>query len=255
MRTLFICAIAASLVGCSSCPLPPQAGVESCTDANEFACLHRTAASHPIELRPVSSRTKPATEIKSTIAAKTDKPSSSARDRDSIGAKPAKSTVTEPKVEPAASRIGANTAAPHKEADAVANSNTRTIQEQVAAATAVAERTTVANVVPALRNNADLLVALLLARPEIKSLSDLTGKIIAIDGKHLASTGSVRTAIVAAGAPEVQLIVSQTKAINRLISGEVPAAVLALLSPEAAAGYPEIAGFTIFRIPISPRSL
>jgi hypothetical protein len=48
---------------------------------------------------------------------------------------------------------------------------------------------------------------------------------------------------------------SRAKAINRLIGGEVPAAVLTLVSPEAAEAFPEIAGFKIFRIPLSPRSL
>jgi len=167
--------------------------------------------------------------------------------------------------------------------NAAAGSNARTIQEQVAAATAVAERITVATAVPALEpkandkdrsnhsetvlrgdaeksapaspNNANHLVALLIARPEIKSVSDLTSKIIAIDDRHSASNGNVRTAIVAAGAAEVQLSDGQTKAINRLISGEVPAAVLALVSPEAAEAFPEVVGFKIFRIPLSPRSI
>jgi TRAP-type uncharacterized transport system substrate-binding protein len=167
--------------------------------------------------------------------------------------------------------------------NATAGSNTRTIQEQVAAATVVAERITVATAVPALEpkandkdrsnqsetvlrgdaeksapaspNNANHLVALLIAHPEIRSVSDLTSKIIAIDDRHSASNGNVRTAIVAAGAAEVQLSDGQTKAINRLISGEVPAAVLALVSPEAAEGFPEVAGLRIFRIPLSPRSI
>ena len=167
--------------------------------------------------------------------------------------------------------------------NAATGSNTRTIQEQVAAATAVAERITVATAVPALEpkandkdrsnhsetalrgdaeksapaspNNANHLVALLIARPEIKSVSDLTSEIIAIDDRYSASNGNVRTAIVAAGAAEVQVSGGQTKAINRLISGELPAAVLALVSPEAAEGFPDVAGFKIFRIPLSPRSI
>jgi TRAP-type uncharacterized transport system substrate-binding protein len=167
--------------------------------------------------------------------------------------------------------------------NAAAGSNTRTIQEQVSAATAVAERMTVATAVPALEpkandkdrsnhseavlrgdaeksapaspNNANHLVALLIARPEIKSVSDLTSRTIAIDDRHSASNGNVRTAIAAAGAADVQLSDGQTKAINRLISGELPAAVLALVSPEAAEGFPEVAGFKIFRIPLSPRSI
>jgi hypothetical protein len=39
-----------------------------------------------------------------------------------------------------------------------------------------------------------------------------------------------------------------------LIDGEVPAAVLTLVSPEAAEAFPDIAGFRIFRIPLSPKA-
>ena len=155
------------------------------------------------------------------------------------------------------------------------DSNTRTIEAQVAAATALADRMTVATATAASdirandgdgsgnteklkspsANDTDLLVAVLTVRPEIKSVSDLTGKTIAIDDRYSASNGGVRTAIVAAGATEVQLSEGQTTAINRLVNGEVPAAVLALVSDEAAAGFPEIAGFKVFQIPISPRAL
>ena len=279
MRTLLIGALAATLVGCS-CLLPPQPSIEGCTDGNGLACVDRMAASQPIEPKPTLFKTESATtEIKSTIAAKTQKPSSAlARDTAHLAMKTAKSTA------------GANSdttragfADSHPRGGAVANSNTRTIQEQVAATTAVAEQATAATPVPApeqkanntdrsghaetvLRgdtektaaaspNNTDHLVALLIARPEIKSVSDLTSKIVAIDDRHSASNDRVRTAIAAAGATEVQLSAGQTKAINRLISGEVPAAVLALVSVEAAEGFPEVAGFKIFRIPLSPRSL
>ena len=94
-----------------------------------------------------------------------------------------------------------------------------------------------------------------MARPDIKSVSDLTGKNIAIDNRYSASNGSVRTAIVAAGATMVELSEGQATAINRLVNGEVPAAVLALVSADAAEGFPEIPGFKIFHIPLSPRSL
>jgi hypothetical protein len=142
-----------------------------------------------------------------------------------------------------------------------ASSGTRTIQEQVAAATALAEHVTPATPPEAIDgdvsspNKIEDLVALVMARPEIRSISALTGKDIAIDGRQSASNGIVRTAIVAAGAAEVELSDSQTKAVDRLISGEVPAAVLTLVSPEAAEWFPDIAGFKIFRIPVSSRSL
>ena len=299
MRTLLMGALAATLVGCSC--LPPKAGMESCADANRFACFDRTAASQPIEPAPASFKTNSATiEIKSTLAAKTEKPSlvhlSDMAHRVStlISAKvepPASRTPPSPRslkarLQPASNPAAdsdttrATIAVSHPRGGSFANSNNRTIQEQVAATTAVAEQVTATPVpapeqkannrdrsyhaatalrgdaektAPASPNDTDHLVALLIARPEIKSVSDLTGKTIAIDDRHSASVGNVRTAIVAAGAAEIQLSDGQTKAVNRLISEEVLAAVLALVSPEAAEKFPEIAGFKIFRIPLSPR--
>ena len=176
----------------------------------------------------------------------------------------------------------ANIAEPHPTVG-LSNFSTRMVEAQVAAALALAERITVATAAPApdikaknrdsssrsetlgrgntekpesaSANDTDLLVALLMARPNIKSVPDLTGETIAIDDRNSASNGSVRTAIVAAGAPEVQLREGQATAINRLVNGEVPAAVLALVSADAAEGFSEIAGFKIFHIPLSPRSL
>jgi hypothetical protein len=163
-----------------------------------------------------------------------------------------------------------------------AASTTRTPRDLVMAATAVAERLTVAAAVlvpePKVDNSdradhretvspgdadmtasvsaidPDFLVALVMARPEIGSVSDLANKNIAIDGEPSASNGNVRTAIVAAGAAEVQLSQGEAKAIDRLIGGEVPAAVLTLVSAEAAEAFPDIAGFRIFRIPLSPKA-
>jgi hypothetical protein len=173
----------------------------------------------------------------------------------------------------------ANIAEPHP---TIGVANTRSIQEQVAAATQVAERMTAATAVasPDIKasnldksdnpetatrgngaktasppeNNTDVLVVLILARPDIKSVSELTGKTIAIDKRYSASNSSVRTALVAAGAPEVQLSEGQSTAINRVVNGEVPAAVLALVSADAAESFPKIAAFRIFYIPLSPRS-
>ena len=154
-------------------------------------------------------------------------------------------------------------------------SNTRAIEAQVAAAIALAERVTAATAPPspdtknrdgssrlqtlvagntekpgsASANDKDLLVVVLMARPDIKSVFDLTGKTIAIDAMFPASNGTVRTALVAAGASSVQLSEGQATAINRLVNGEVPAAVLALVSVEAAEGFPEIPGFRTFTFP------
>ena len=59
---------------------------------------------------------------------------------------------------------------------------------------------------------------------------------------------------MAAGAAEVQFSEVKAGAIERLISGEVPAAVLTLVSREAAEWFPDIAGFRTFRVPLSLRA-
>jgi hypothetical protein len=98
----------------------------------------------------------------------------------------------------------------------------------------------------------DNLVALVLARPEINSLSDLNNKTIAITEKQSASTGRVSAALMAAGAAEVQFSEVKASAIDRLISGEVPAAVV-LASREVASLFPEVEGFRTFRVPLKAR--
>jgi TRAP-type uncharacterized transport system substrate-binding protein len=123
----------------------------------------------------------------------------------------------------------------------VATHVTNTASEQVQAAVAVAERLT-----------ATTTVAIVMARPEIKSVSDLAGKSVAISNGQYVHRDSIRTAIVKAGAAEVQLTEAQVEAFDQLIGGEVPAAVLTLASPEAAEAFPEIAGFKVFRIALTP---
>jgi hypothetical protein len=99
-------------------------------------------------------------------------------------------------------------------------------------------------------DDADDLVALVLARPEINALSDLNNKRIAITEKQSASSGRVSAALMAAGAAEVQFSEVKASAIDRLISGEVPAAVV-LASREVASLFPEVEGFRTFRVPLS----
>jgi hypothetical protein len=113
MRTLLIGALAASFGGCS-CLLPPQASMEACTDTSGFACFDRTAASQPIELAPASFEANSAIiKVKSTITAKTEKPSSAyARDRPHLAMKTAKSTMIATIVEPPASGQPAETSDP-----------------------------------------------------------------------------------------------------------------------------------------------
>jgi ABC-type phosphate/phosphonate transport system substrate-binding protein len=127
----------------------------------------------------------------------------------------------------------------------------RTTQEQVAAASAVAERLSA----PTLDASLDALVAVVVAGPDVKSISDLAGKTIAIDDRYSEqSIRRVRTAMVAAGALNVQLSTGPSTAINRLVGKEVPAAVVGLVSVSAAESFPELARFRTFQIPLSPRS-
>ena len=127
----------------------------------------------------------------------------------------------------------------------------RTIQQQVMEATAMADRVTASTLAREASNKSDNLVALVLARPEINSLSDLNNKNIAIEEKQSAVSGSVSAALMAAGAAEVQFSEVKAGAIEQLIKGEVPAVVLTLATREAADWFPDIKGFRTFRVPLS----
>ena len=156
--------------------------------------------------------------------------------------------------------------------------NTKRLQDQVTAATALAEQlTSTAAAGPELRamngssqddkatistgssavpspEISEMWVVLVISRPDIKAVADLAGKDVAIDGKRSGSANDVRVALVAAGATEVHVSSADTKAIERVMNGEVPAAVLSLVSPDAAETFPEIGGYKVFRVPLSPSS-
>ena len=277
MRAPVIIALTATLVGCSSQP-PHQTAAGSCTDKDEFASSRPTAAAQPVELTSFKID-PPAKESKFTIAAQTEKPPSHRAHLATRKAKPAtvaakgappatrtpvlppsSSTQLEPKGNAAvgSGTTGQNIADSRSTVPSAPNSNGKTIREQVLAATAVAERLTRASVATAQDgaapiagaspNNTDHLVAVIMARPEIGSVADLVGKTIAVEDKHSASSIDIKIAIVAAGGPVVQLSAGRLTAIDRLLNGEVPAAVLALASADAAEAFPEVAGFRILRI-------
>jgi hypothetical protein len=172
----------------------------------------------------------------------------------------------------------ATIADPHPKAVAAAGPDAETIREQVRAALQVTATAAPAPdqkasnadgsdhpeaVLPAdaqkaaatSPNDTDLLIVLVMARPEIRSVSDLASKTIAIDDAQSASNDNVRAAMVAAGAAEAELSGGETKALDRLIDGGVPAAVLAVVSPEAALRFPDIAGFKIFQVLLLRRSV
>ena len=106
MRTLFVGALAATLVGCS-CLAPPQAGVETCIgpSGSGFACLNRTAAAPASGPEPASSApnfVRPKARPK--IAAKKEEPSSPpSSEKKPLATETAKSTATPAKAEPVAS--------------------------------------------------------------------------------------------------------------------------------------------------------
>jgi len=136
------------------------------------------------------------------------------------------------------------------------NSSSRTIQEQVADAIAFAKRTVTALEPVAGRppNETAIPVAIVLARPEIGSISDLEGKVVAMDEEYSDLRGDILVAFVLAGALPDEFSVGHTTAINRLLKGEVPAAVLALVSADSAKEFPDIAGFKNFQVPLYSRS-
>jgi hypothetical protein len=103
-----------------------------------------------------------------------------------------------------------------------------------------------------LPDDQDNMVAIVLTRPEINSLSDLNNKNVAITEKQFAASGRVSAALMAAGAAEVRFSEVKASAIDRLISGEVPAAVV-LASRDAANLFPELDGFRTFRVPLNAR--
>ncbi|MGV7217212.1 hypothetical protein [Bradyrhizobium sp. UFLA05-112] len=229
----------------------------------------------------------PIKSTKSTIATKTEKPRPHrVHDRAHLATKkavvaakaerpttpvppPALATQPEPKsnatIGAGSGTTGLSITDSRPTVDTAQNSKSRTIHEQVAAATAVAERMTVATrtaardgaepTVGAFPDDADPLVAVVMVRPEMPSVFALTAKNVAMDDRYTASSADIRFAIVAAGGPVFQLSTGQTAAIDRLVNGEVPAALLALVSPDAAEAFPEIAGFKIYAIPLSSRYL
>jgi hypothetical protein len=155
-----------------------------------------------------------------------------------------------------------------------ASTSNATVQEQVAVATALAERITALSRLPAPNGkdlNKDLnkdqpaiaarsdasvapapsrLVAVLMVRPGVRAIAELRGRVVAMDERYVAAHDKVASAMALAGASDVQLMQGQGTAINRLTNGEVAAAIVALVVPEAADAFPEIAGFRIFRIPL-----
>jgi hypothetical protein len=150
--------------------------------------------------------------------------------------------------------------------NSTAGSVSPAVEEQIEAATALAEKLTLAADhdadQPAAKSSGNAvgkdtprLIALVLARTDIKSISDLAGKIVAMDERHGGSDRDVRTALVAAGAFNIEIRDGGNNAVGQLVEGQVPAAILTLASQDAANAFPAIAGFNLFEVPLSPPSV
>ena len=101
-------------------------------------------------------------------------------------------------------------------------------------------------------NTGELSVAIVVAGPEVKSVADLAGKIIAIDDRHLNLHTRIQAAFVVAGATDSLLTTSETKAAaDRLLSGKASAAVLTMVYPET--GFSAIDGYSVFRVSLDHR--
>ena len=101
-------------------------------------------------------------------------------------------------------------------------------------------------------NTGELSVAIVVAGPEVKSVADLAGKIIAIDDRHLNLHTGIQAAFLVAGATDSLLTTSETKAAaDRLLSGKASAAVLTLVYPET--GFSAIEGYSVFRVSLDHR--
>ncbi|TFW56247.1 hypothetical protein CT676_35910 [Bradyrhizobium sp. MOS001] len=97
------------------------------------------------------------------------------------------------------------------------------------------------------------LVALLLSRPDVRSASALNGLNVAIDMAQSAVEEDILIALAAVGATDVQLSVSDASPLDRLINGDVQAAVVKLVSSDAAEAFPDIKGFKVLRIAFAAR--
>ena len=102
-------------------------------------------------------------------------------------------------------------------------------------------------------NTGEMSVAIVVAGPEVKSVADLAGKIIAIDDRHLNLHTRIQAAFVVAGATDSLLTASEAKAADRLLSGKASAAVLTLVYPET--GFSAIEGYSVFRVSLEHREI
>jgi hypothetical protein len=270
-----VAAVALALGGCSRQPPPMQPA--PCIDLNGAPCVVRpdvTPAAPSLAVRDAAAHRK-----RGARAVRHKRPRRHVADHGAVSQRipqpapaapvPASAEVSTPPAKwtpPPAVEQPETRAASNAPAAPPANPANATVQEQVAVATALAERITALSRLPApnakdqpglaVRNDAaaaapsNRLVAVLMVRPGVRAVAELRGRVVAIDERYVAVHDKVSAGMTAAGASDVQLMQGQATAINRLTGGEVAAAIVALVVPEAADAFPEIAGYRIFRIPL-----
>ena len=95
-------------------------------------------------------------------------------------------------------------------------------------------------------------VLILLARPEIKLITDVGDDTVILAGSFSVSKARIATTLSAAASRTVTVVEGSKNDVGHLIDGDVHVVVAALLSPEAAKAYPGLEGLSVIRVPLSP---
>jgi hypothetical protein len=99
----------------------------------------------------------------------------------------------------------------------------------------------------------DPRIALLITKGAVLTISELAGKSIAIDSNLSESDAAIRVALVAAGAPEIQISEDRSKPLSKMLRDEVPGAVIGLVLPDRLHDIPpQVEGYRVFQVPLSP---
>jgi hypothetical protein len=267
VRALHFSALAATVAlalgGCSRQPPPPQA-VAPCVDLKGAPC---EAGLPMVTAPPPAVQPAPVHRRKPSAGKRHKRPHRVADGR--AVAPESRRTMRTASAAPEAPISGGKLSAPapvvraetpaSAPATAANAAGGASVQDQVAVATALADRITALSRLPAPNAKEDparsdaaanRLVAVVLVKPGVKAVTELRGRVVAIDDRYGAQHNKLTAGMAAAGASDVQLLPGQATAINRLTNGEVAAAIVAVVVPEAAEAFPDIAGYRIFRVPL-----
>ncbi len=246
-----------ALAGCSRPDMPQVAA--PCVDLSGRACANSPPDGQPTQLAPATAQHGGRSDAvhRATLRRKRAHAAAKRRAHKVVAmpvARPKKLERPDPPSPTGrvAAPVSATTPsqAPTPTAPAEARPDPGKVQTEVTVAAQLAERMTALRV-PAIGDGEakpdDRLVAVLLTRPGTR-ISDLSGKVVAIDERYAKSNARITAAMSAAGASEVLILEGQATAITRLTNGEVAGAIVALASPEAAEACPKIAGFQVLQV-------